>query len=160
MKKRFIADEHLFMTVIHLIVIRKSEQLGLLSKDAVQRTLKPMYSYLEYVCKGKEDPKSLYETCLSISIEAYEKLDSTEVRDELILSLDKKALEYLYEYNLDGSKKKYIQRILKGEMWFWNTKPEEFQQDIEFRKERISNYVDRYIAEYLFESIVQIENTY
>ena len=139
MKKSFIADEHLFLTVINLIVIRKGEQLGVLSEDAVQKTLKPIFNLLEYECKGKEDPKSVYETCLSISIEAYEKLNSTDVRDELILSLNEKTLEYIYEYNLDGSKKKLIQRILKGGVWFWNTKPEEFEQDIELRKERISN---------------------
>ena len=42
MKKSFIADEHLFLMVINLIVIRKGEQLGRL--ENVQKTLKPLYS--------------------------------------------------------------------------------------------------------------------
>ena len=142
-----VNDENIWIACLNFFVLRKLEQLDYIDNKKFVEQVNVILNSLTIDARYFDDDiKSIKDDSFEITknIMDKEKYDNLGY-DELISILFNK-LDYLKEFNVDGTKKSFLQRKLNSDDLWWNKrKQKQREKCFPNRIERVQGYVERYI---------------
>jgi hypothetical protein len=153
-----VNDENIWMACLNFFVLRKLEQLDYIDNkkfvEQVNITLNALAIDTRYF---DDDIKSIKDDSFEITKNLMDKEKYDNLGYDELISIFYNKLDYLKEFNVDGTKKSFLQRILNSDDLWWNKrKQKQREKCFPNRIERVQGYVERYI---LLKSALNIVET-
>jgi hypothetical protein len=142
-----VNDENIWMACLNFFVLRKLEQLDYIDNKKFVEQVNVMLNALAMDARYFDDDiKGIKEDSFEITKNLMDKEQYDNLGYDALTSILFYKLDYLKEFNVDGTRKSFLQRKFNSDYLWWNKRKQKQREKYSPKRiERVQAYVERYI---------------